>query len=466
MTESSKNKYSEELNTKKILFFTLNSVISGFLFAMWGQIQFFAAAVLLIPLAIIPLIYLFYSIIDGINDPIIGYLTDRSKKFTLKFGKRFPWILIGVIFSPILLLLCFIPISSNLIVLVIWICIMMVLFESSLTLYEVNHSALFPDLFRDPAQRRKVSGIGGIIGGIIGIIAAVMIPLFIANLGGLTVTAYIGTVLIVIIIVYILIIPYSLGVREPVEMKKFRAELDVSKKASSSVKEVLTCIFKDKNWMAIIIANFCWAIAGACSLYGLNYFVTHYLGLSIGFTAYPLLFLGTVSFLCVPIWIWISKKIGVRKAYTAGLSINIIAYFLFFFVNDLNGVILVYAFAGIGYSATYGVLFNLLWAEGIDNAAVKTCKREEGSYNGILRVFSAFSYFFQTLIFAIVAIFSGYNPALGTRNSEIAKFGLKLQMSIIPMIILLIGAIIFVLMYKISKEDAIKNKEKLIEMGL
>jgi Na+/melibiose symporter-like transporter len=83
-----------------------------------------------------------------------------------------------------------------------------------------------------------------------------------------------------------------------------------------------------------------------------------------------------------------------------------------------------------------------------------------------LRVFSAFSYFFQTLIFAIVAIFSGYNPALGTRNSEIAKFGLKLQMSIIPMIILLIGAIIFVLMYKISKEDAIKNKEKLIEMGL
>jgi len=112
------------------------------------------------------------------------------------------------------------------------------------------------------------------------------------------------------------------------------------------------------------------------------------------------------------------------------------------------------------------VIFVLLFAEGIDNATVNSGKREEGSYNGILRVFSAFSYFFQALIFAIVATITGYNPALGTNNSEFAKFGLKLQMSIIPMIIILIGTILFIFMYKITKEDAIKNKEKLIEMDL
>ena len=98
--------------------------------------------------------------------------------------------------------------------------------------------------------------------------------------------------------------------------------------------------------------------------------------------------------------------------------------------------------------------------EGVQDYIIK------GSYNGILRVFSAFSYFFQALIFAIVATITGYDPALGTNNSEFAKFGLKLQMSIIPMIIILIGTILFIFMYKITKEDAIKNKEKLIEMDL
>ncbi|MFX1339478.1 MAG: MFS transporter, partial [Promethearchaeota archaeon] len=458
--------YAEEITTKKIVFFSLNTVISGFLFAMWGQIQYYAAVVLLIPLTIIPLIYLFYSIVDGINDPVIGYLADRHKKLTSKLGKRFPWIMIGVIISPMLLLLCFIPISNNVIILAIWLGLMMVLYETFLTLYEVNHSALFPDLFRELSERRKVSVIAGIIGGVIGIFTAIMIPLLISNLGGLTNSAYISTVSIVLVLVYILVIPYSRGVYEPQEMKKFRAELDITERASSSIKEILTRIFNDKNWMAIILVNFCWAIAGACFIYGLNFFVTHYLGLNIGYTAFPLLFLGIVSFACSPIWIWITKKIGVKKTYITAIFFNIIGYFLLFFVNDITSLILVFAFAGIGFSATFGVVFNLLWAEGIDNAAINSGKREEGSYNGVLRVFSAFSYFLQTLIFTIVASITGYNPALGTKNSEFAKFGLKLQMSLIPMVILLVGAICFVFLYNISKEEAILNKEKLIKMGL
>jgi Na+/melibiose symporter-like transporter len=123
-------------------------------------------------------------------------------------------------------------------------------------------------------------------------------------------------------------------------------------------------------------------------------------------------------------------------------------------------------FAGIGYSATLGVITRLLEAEGIDNAAVTSEKREEGSYMGILKIFTAFSYFFQTVIFAIVAGITGYDATLGTGNSDAAKFGLKFQMSIIPMIILLIGTLVFIFMYKISKEDAVQNKIKLEEMNL
>ena len=97
---------------------------------------------------------------------------------------------------------------------------------------------------------------------------------------------------------------------------------------------------------------------------------------------------------------------------------------------------------------------------------VNSGKREEGSYSGIYKIFTAFSYFFQTVIFAIVAIFTGYNPILATGNTDAAKFGLLFQMSIIPMIITIIGTIAFVFLYKISKEEAIGIKLKIEEMNL
>ncbi len=466
MTEISKLKYSEEITTKRALFFSLNTAISSFLYFMASQIQFFAAVVLLIPLTIISLIYLIYSIVDGINDPLIGYLTDRSKKFTSKYGKRFPWIIIGVIICPISLILCFTPISNDIIITAIWLSITMVLYESFLTLYEINNHALYPDLCREPTERRKVALIGGILGGLILIVGAVLIPTLINVLGGLTVSAYMTTALVVMIIIYILLIPYSIGIRESAEMKEFRSELDIKKKSSSSVKEIVLRIFRDKNWMGIVMARFSWGVAGACFLYGLNFFVIHNLGLNIGYTAYPLVFLFIVSFICAPIWVWAAKKFGVRKSYIVGMTLYAMGFFLFIFVTDIIGVVLVFAFVGIGFSATYGVIFVLLSAEGIDNAAFNSGKREEGSYNSVIRIFTALSYFFQTVIFAMVATITGYDPAFGSKNSEFAKFGLKLQMSIIPMIIILIGTILFIFMYKITKEDALKIKEQLIEMDL
>ena len=36
-----------------------------------------------------------FAIYNAINDPLLGYLTDRPFKFTKKWGRRFPWILLG-----------------------------------------------------------------------------------------------------------------------------------------------------------------------------------------------------------------------------------------------------------------------------------------------------------------------------------------------------------------------------------
>ena len=173
-----------------------------------------------------------------------------------------------------------------------------------------------------------------------------------------------------------------------------------------------------------------------------------------------------VGFGLAPLWVYISFSIGNKKAFIIGMTLNIIGFFLLFFVTNLTSLILAFTFQGIGFSATSGVIYGLLRAEGIDNAIVNSGKREEGSYTSVWKFFTAFSYFFQSIIFAIVSGITGYNADLGTGNSDMAKFGLIFQMSIIPMTIFIIGTIAFALMYKVSKEQAAENKFKVIEMEL
>ncbi len=72
----------------------------------------------------------------------------------------------------------------------------------------------------------------------------------------------------------------------------------------------------------------------------------------------------------------------------------------------------------------------------------------------------------------IVASITGYNPNIdydyskGIVPSQAARIGLNMQISVIPAGISLIVAIIFLKYNKITKEIAIENKNKLIQMGL
>ena len=444
------------------------------LFGMWGSLQLYAVTVLLIPLFFIPLMYLIYSIVDSVNDPLIGYYTDRSKRFTEKYGKRFPWIVIGTIFTPILLLLAFYPPveltsdPNSVILVVIWMIIMMCLFETFATLREVSQEALFPDLFRYKDQRSAVLGIGMLFTLVAQLIAAVSIPLIMAFLGGATEQiAFIGAALFIIFLTYAVSIPYLIwGVRENYEMKQFRLRLDQEMKVYEPVLKVYKRIFKDRNWMALIISFLIWGTGGLCFLGGGTYFVLYYLGLGIEVTALPGLLLITTATISIPFWLKLSKKISIKNFYTFGMVLSAIGFFSYLFVEDYTGYVIMSGFMGVVWSGVWGITFKMAQAEAIDNATIINGKREEASYSGLFRVFSAFTYFFQSLVFFIVWTLTGFEPVKRADQTELARLGLKLLISIIPATLAVIAILIFLVMYTISKEDAVQNKKKLAELGL
>ena len=479
MSDSMESLEVPERSSKKMVLFQLNIIIGGILYTMWNRIQFFAVSLLLIPQFTIVFIYLVYSIVDGTNDPIIGYLNDRSKRFTERYGKRFPWIMFGTIVAPIFLVLCFIPVVTihvdskgnvtnpdAVIIASIWLILLMCVYETFRTVAEVNINALIPDMYRGEDQRRRLGNIGQIIRVISSLVGAISIPLLLVYFGGVTsIQAYTYTVITIVILAFALMIPFSVGAREPDDMKIFRASLDKAGKSTSPVKEVVGRILKDRNWMAFTMAVFFWSIAGMCLVAGMDFFIVHYLGLDYSAIIFPSLMAIVGGIVSIPIFSKIIRKYGAKKAYLTSLIMFAIFYFAFFFVEDIMGVSIAFFFVGI---ATGGqtISYIIVSSEAIDNGVILSSKREEGTYNGILRIFTGFSYVFQALIFAIVSANSGYIPARGKNQTELARFGLKLQMSLIPLVIILIGIIIFIYFYNITKDIALANKKKLLKMRL
>ncbi len=444
---------------------------------LWGRIQYFSAHILLIPQITIFIIYLIYSTVDAFNDPAIGYFADRSTRFTEKYGKRFPWILIGRIFQPIFLILCFIPISqvvnepNNLLLSIVWLTVMMCIFETFGTISEINQSALFPDLFRTQNERSKSIRAGQVISIIYQIaVPAIIIPLILGRLGGVDVPeAFLGTVLICIVIFYLMLVPFSYGAYENKEIRTFRAKLDREKKSSSAIRETLVRIFTDRNWMAYVVMFTLYSIAGICFLNGLPFFFFDGLGYEVDSieAILPQLIVLIMTFVGSILFIPLVKKYGARKCGILSL-IFFSMFFLLLFSLIILPVALLNVFCVFGGLFYGGVIVSGIYigAEAIDNAVIKSGKREEGSFNGILRIFTAYSYALQTLIFAIVSVFTGFNSGDPSTYTPLAYVGLLVQISLIPFFIVIAGAIVFALVYNISKEDALHNSKKLKEIGL
>ena len=93
-----------------------------------------------------------FAVYDAINNPLIGFLVDRNFKWTRKWGRRFPWLVIGIIPWCLSLYLIFsapdVDASVNPWPVFWWLIGSLVIYDTFLSLVSINIGALSPDLFR------------------------------------------------------------------------------------------------------------------------------------------------------------------------------------------------------------------------------------------------------------------------------------------------------------------------------
>ena len=410
--------------------------------------------------------YIIFAIWNAVNDPLVGYITDRSFKFTKKWGRRFPWIMIGGVPWVISYFLVFTPPEvdpvSGAWILFGWLVFTTCLFDTFNSIWWVNYYALFPDKFRLPEERRTVSGFMTSIG-VIGITLGGIIPPLIVTYGDLR--SYIIQAGFVVIVGLILLLLSTPGSRDDqVYVDRFLAKWEKGIERESFIG-VLKTSMRQRSFLAYIaIYTFYQAITYSIQA-SIPYVVRFVLKMEARGQLYLQIGFLIGALISIPLWMKLARKWENNKKSLLFASLLMVIFTVpLAFLDNIVLLLIAMIFWGVSLGG-FWILTIICFAEVIDNAAVETGKREEGVYNGIRQFFARLAIIMQAVSFAIMHTLTGFVEGAETQSAQ-AIWGIQVHFGLIPAVFVIIGALIFWKFYDLTPEKVTTNREKLKELKL
>ena len=410
--------------------------------------------------------FIIFAIWNAVNDPLIGFLTDRPFKFTKKWGRRLPWVIIGGIPWIFSYLLLFNPPdvdpNSGALILFIWLVVMTCVYDTFASVYGVNFYSIFPDKFRGDSERRLAATLSTLVAAV-GTASGSIIPSLIIVLGDRsTYSLHAGVVVIVCLIALVAAIPGSREDQMRIDCYLESCEEDMEREPFFKGFKKL---FKHKNYMAYVVSFMFYRCVIETMVGSIPYvakFVLGVEGIDITLIMAALL-IG--MFVSMPIWSKIADKTNNdRKTIIIASAFLTIFTIPLFFINNYYVMIFAIFIWGMGEGG-YWVMLSPNRSNVIDESVVKTGKRTEGIYQGFQTFVSRTALVAQALSFSIVHTLTGFVETSDTQTPT-AILGVQIHFALLPMIFMLISTIILWKFYKITPEVVKRNKEKMAELGL
>jgi GPH family glycoside/pentoside/hexuronide:cation symporter len=416
--------------------------------------------VMKLPASLITWGFVFWSIFNSLNDPLLGFLSDKTKTNKLGGGRRRPWIVAAIVPLALIMILLFTPVGSDDITLFIYFFVIINLFDLIYTMYSLNRTSLFPEMFRDNFQRSRVGSLRRIIM-ILGLIIAFVLPTVlipdIANVNGnptiriyYVVTGAVFAVLILMTGLYFL----KNGVREPSNVSNDAPE-------PFSLKESFKVTIKNKPFMIFIIASTMnWYVFGLLPMIISNYAV---FVLNVQEKSILISLLLLAVFLCsapgVLIWKKVTDRFGARRAMMISTIFWICTFVPIFFISNYWIALPFWCICGIGLGgATYLIDLNI--SNICDEDELCTGRRREGSFFGMHALVIRLATILVVISIGSVLTTNGWDVFKPDVVTPELIIGLRSLVSLYPIAALLIS-LIFLKLYPLSDEKASENQKKL-----
>jgi len=401
----------------------------GFMFLLLSiYILKFATDVLGMSAAVMGMILLLGRGLDAFVDPIVGYLSDRTKA---KMGRRRPWMLASMLPLGLTFVLIWAPPKDlDPVMVTVWMAVSVIVFYFATSVLIIPHTALGAELTDNYHDRTRIFG-GRHIGWIVGSFAAIGGLLALDRSSDVRTTVFwlalgsgVGTAILILWTVWRL--------RERPEFQgrgaehPFRAFRDVWRNPHA---RLLLLVFGIES-------------LGAATIGVLTPYVAQYVVKRGELAPAVIGVYMFASFAFVPVWLPLSRRFGKKALWLASMLLTAVSFGAMLFLSE-NAVVLmtVLAFAA-GTAASCGaIVAPSIQADVIDWDEHATGERKEGAY------FAAWNFVFKIAtgltqaLTGFVLTFSGYVPNVD-QTPEV-KLTILALYGLFPAACYLIGALLF-----------------------
>ena len=365
------------------------------------------------------LMLLIYTFIDALDNPVYGFLSDRTRT---RWGRRRPWLVIG---TPLLALtfIAFYSVPDFLVGNALFAyCMSFYILAGTLdSVINANYAALFPELFRDDASRATTNAMRQAFQLVAMIISIALTPVVTQALG-YSLTSILYGILGGVVILYMTFTSREAG---------FSPEEEVPQ-LWNSIKDLLT---NRKFWIAGF-ANAFYSAAMALVLASLPFFVKYALGLSESQTTFLFAAVLIIAIVCVAVWARLVRKFSLMPVWRAALIVLAVAFIPLYFANTLITAIICASLVGFGFAGVITTM-DLIGARIMDEDTRKHNLRREGIFANALGFMNRLSGLFTSaafyLIFVLFGFESGLNP--GDQPDLAARF----LLTVFPPILMVIS---------------------------
>lgn len=373
--------------------------------AVGAVILFFYTDVKHLPAAWAATIMTIYAFYNAINNPLLGYFSDRTKT---RWGRRIPYIMFGMLPNAVAFALLFLaPFDGrdNPWALTFYFAIGLVLWEGLATAVSTGYYSLLPEMFRSYDERTDVAARMNIVQ-TVGLLIGAALPTALAGWLGWGPMA----------IIFAVVAAGAMYAGLPGMVEK---EIDKDEETLPLIPSIKATFVKP-SFLSVVLAQTMRFFGTNTLATGMVFYMKYSMGLDPGMTSIVLAIAFISAGLSMYPWrIFIAKRFSARVTLMIAYAAMAVSVIPFIFVRSLPGLIITTVFVGI---ALAGLIFmgDVILSEVIDEDEVKTGKRRAGMYFGTNSLITTLSSALVAIVFGIMLPAFGYDTALDVQPDTVA----------------------------------------------
>jgi GPH family glycoside/pentoside/hexuronide:cation symporter len=365
------------------------------------------------------LILSIYTFIDALDNPIYGFLSDRTRT---RWGRRRPWLVIGTILLVLFFVGFYSPPTSLAANMLFGYAMLFYILTGTLdSVINANYGALFPELFRTDAQRASTNALRQVFQLVAMIISIALTPMVTGALGYQT-TAIIYGLLGGVVILYMALTSREVRIEETEEKPQLW----------DSIKSLLV---NRKFWIAGFAGAF-YSAAMSLVLVSMPFFVKYTLAIPDSQATFLFAAVLLIAIGCVAIWARLVRKFSLIPVWRAALATLAVAFVPLYFANSLITALFASALVGFGFAGVITTM-DLIGAKIMDEDTQKHNLRREGIISNAMGFMNRLNGLFTGaafyLVFVLFSFESGKNP--GPQPDNAARF----LLTVFPPILMVIS---------------------------